>query len=254
VKLTVRYLAMHSTGPADNVEAGIRPVDEAYEFDPASLALVLVDTWNKHPIRSHAESTAAVMRERIAPLLPLVRAAGIPVIYAPSPEVAPSYEQWRRRFGARAKSPGSLRYSWPPPELRRREGEYARYRRRPGETWPDWDGRFPWDAVHDSIAPEPDDHVVATGDELHELLGENRVLFPLYAGFATNICVLHRDYGALAIGARGYLPILLRDCTIGIESADTLDGQLATRMAIHDVERRYYTADSGELLRDLSAG
>jgi nicotinamidase-related amidase len=254
VKLTVRYLAMHSTGPDDNVEAGIRPVDEVYELHRASLALVLVDTWNKHPIRSHEQSTAAVMRERIAPLLPVARAAKIPVIYAPSPDVAPNYEQWRRRFGDRARPPASSPAPWPPPELRRREGEYARYRRRPGETWPGHPGTYPWDAVHDSIAPEPGDHVVATGDELHELLAENRVLFPLYAGFATNICVMHRDYGVLAIGARGYLPILLRDCTIGIESADTLDGQLAARMAIHDVERRYYTADSRELLKALSAG
>ena len=271
MKLTVRYLAMHSRGYEDNVEAGIKPVDEVYDLDPASLALVLVDTWNKHPIRSHAESTARVMAERIAPLLPLVRAAKIPVIYAPSPDVAPNYEQWRKRFGARrtaagaepgrsaaaAGAPSTASAApptpWPPPELRRREGAYARYRRRPGETWPGWDGRLPWDAVHDSIAPEPDDHVVATGDELHELLAEHHVLFPLYAGFATNICVMHRDYGVLAIGARGYLPILLRDCTIGIESADTLDGQLTTRTAIHDVERRYYTADSRELLAALTA-
>jgi nicotinamidase-related amidase len=253
VKLTLRYLVMHSTGPDDNVEASIRPVEEAHEIEPASTALVLVDTWNKHPIRSHAESTAAVMRERIAPLLPAARAAGIPVIYAPSPDVAPRYEQWRRRFGDRARPAAPAPAAWPPPELRRREGPYARYRRRPGETWPGYPGSHPWDAVHDAIAPEPDDHVVATGEELHELLAERRVLFPIYAGFATNICVLHRDYGVLAIGARGYLPILLRDCTIGIESADTLGGQLATAMAVHDVERRYYTADSGELRAALSA-
>ena len=66
-------------------------------------------------------------------------------------------------------------------------------------------------------------------------------------GFATNICVMHRDYGILAMGARGYLPILLRDCTIGIESSETLDELLATRGAIHDVERRYYTATSNDL-------
>src|SRR5918995_1583243 len=104
---------MHSTGPDDNVEANIRPVEEAHEIEPASTALVLVDTWNKHPIRSHEESTAAVMRERIAPLLPLVRAADIPVIYAPSPDVAPRYEQWRRRFGDRARPAAPAPAAWP---------------------------------------------------------------------------------------------------------------------------------------------
>ena len=38
------------------------------------------------------------MRERIAPLLTAARAAGLPLVYAPSPDVAPSYPQWQRRF------------------------------------------------------------------------------------------------------------------------------------------------------------
>jgi nicotinamidase-related amidase len=103
------------------------------------------------------------------------------------------------------------------------------------------------------IAPQPEDAVVATGQELHELLTERRVALLFYVGFATNICVLHRDYGVLAMGARGYLPILLRDCTIGIESGDTLPEMLATRAAIHDVERRYYTSTSDQLARACRA-
>jgi nicotinamidase-related amidase len=257
LRITVRYLTMDSRGPDDNVEANILPVDESYQIEPGAAALVLVDTWNKHPIRSHQEATDRVMRERIAPLLTAVRAAGLPVIYAPSPDVATRYEQWRRRFGGshpaapgRAVAPSG---EWPPPELRRREGPYARYRRRPGETWPGWDGRVPWDAIADSIAPAPSDCVVANGDELHELLTERGSLFLFYAGFATNICVLHRDYGVLAMGARGYLPVLLRDCTIGIETRATLGGHLTTRLAIQDVERRYYSADSQDLLDSCRA-
>jgi nicotinamidase-related amidase len=267
LRITVRYLAMHSTGPDDNVEANIAPVDEPYEIDLGAAALVLVDTWNRHTIRSHQEATERVMRERIAPLLPAARSAGLPLIYAPSPDVARRYEQWRRRFGAphRARAadrpdganapPGPVDGArpWPPPELRQREGPYARYQRRPGETWPGWDGRLPWDAIAESIEPAPDDCVVATGQELHELLVERRSLFIFYAGFATNICVLHRDYGILAMGARGYLPILLRDCTVGIETRATLAGHLTTRLAIQDVERRYYSADSQDLLDSCRA-
>jgi len=251
LRITVRYLAMDSTGPDDNVEANIAPVDEPYEIEPRAAALILVDTWNKHTIRSHQEATERVMRERIAPLLLAVRAAGLPVIYAPSPDVATRYEQWQQRFGAprrKAGSPSVGSQEWPPSGLRRREEPYEAYRRRPGETWPDWDGRRPWDAISESIAPVPSDCVVANGDELHELLAERRSLFLFYAGFATNICVLHRDYGILAMGARGYLPILMRDCTIGIETRATLGGHLTTRLAIQDVERRYYSADSQDLL------
>jgi nicotinamidase-related amidase len=247
---------MHSAGPDDNVEAKIWPIDERYEIDPARAALVLVDTWNKHPIRSHLEASGRVMAERIAPLLVAARAAGLPLIYAPSPDVAPRYPQWQRRFGGRA-APAPARPEWPPPELRAREGEWARYRRQPGETPGAYDGPYPdwwrWDGIADSVAPGPDDSVVATGAELNELLTERRSAFLFYVGFATNICVLHRDYGILAMGARGYLPILLRDCTVGIETRDTVDGMLTTRLAIQDVERRYYTSDSEDLIEGLRA-
>jgi nicotinamidase-related amidase len=253
LRIMVRYLAMHSQGPDDNVEANIWPIEESFEIDPRAIALVLVDTWNKHPVRSHLESTGEVMRRRIAPLLPVLREARIPLVYAPSPDVAPRYPQWQRRFGDRPSPPPASGSAWPPPELRARTGEYARYARRPGEKPPGYEGPFPewwaWDGIADAIAPAPDDHVVATGQELHEILSERRVAFPFYVGFATNICVLHRDYGILAMGARGYVPILLRDCTVGIETHDTLPEMLATRMAIHDVERRYYTADSADLIR-----
>jgi len=246
---------MHSHDESDNIEASIWPVDEQHEIDLARSGLVLVDTWNNHPIRSHLDATAAVMRDRIAPLLTAARTAGLPLFFAPSPDVAVRYPQWQARFsgrpGAAAPPP-----SWPPPELRGRTGEWARYRRRqaelPEEEHAAYFARTRWDGIASSVAPRGDEAVVATGHELHELLAERRIAFLFYVGFATNICVLHRDYGVLAMGARGYLPVLLRDCTVGIETRDTRDGMLTTRMAIHDVERRYYSADSGELVRELS--
>src|SRR5918911_1717435 len=99
LRLPVRYLSMHSTCPDDNVEANIAPTDTVLELDPRQTALVLVDVWNKHHVKSHMERTGQIMRERIAPLLPVVRQAGIRVIYAPSPEVAHKYPQWQRAFG-----------------------------------------------------------------------------------------------------------------------------------------------------------
>jgi hypothetical protein len=174
LRLPVRYLAMDSRAPEENVEANIAPVEEVYEIDPRETALVLVDTWNKHPIRSHLERSGHIMQTRIAPLLPVVRAAGIPVIYAPSPDVAPRYPQWQRAFGARTPVEQSPAAPWPPPELADRTGRYADYRRRPGELPSDYTGPLPddwwWDAIADCIAPEPTDDVVATGAELHEIL------------------------------------------------------------------------------------
>ncbi len=248
---------MHSVSPDDNVEANIAPVEEVYEIDPGAAALVLVDTWNKHPIRSHLARTAEIMRTRMAPLLPVARRTGVMVIYAPSPDVAPRYRQWQRTFGGRTGHGQAPRPDWPPPGLRERTGPYAQYRRRSDAVPPDYGGPFPdwwrWDAIAEWIAPEPDDYVVATGDELHELLAERRIAFLLYAGFATNICVLYRDYGMLGMGARGYLPILLRDCTVAIETRATLAEMTTTRVVLQEIERRYYTAESGHLIQACRA-
>jgi nicotinamidase-related amidase len=248
---------MQSTSPEDNVEENIAPIDEVYEIDRREAALVLVDTWNKHPNRSHLARSGQIVQMRIAPLLPAVRAASIPVIYAPSPDVAPHYPQWKHAFAARTPTEPSAPAEWPPPDLRARTGRYARYRRLPDGVPHNYDGPFPddwwWDGIAACIAPEPDDDVVATGAELHDILSARRIAFLFYAGFATNICMLHRDYGILAMGARGYLPILLRDCTTGIETRATLADFTTTRLAIQDVERRYYTADSGDLKRACRA-
>ena len=42
----------------------------------------------------------------------------------------------------------------------------------------------------------------------------------------------------LAMRERGYGLILLRDCTTGIETSETIDGLLCTNVAIHDYELR----------------
>src|SRR5689334_18458575 len=119
---------MLSSGPDDNVEANLTSIDEQYEVDPSQAALVLVDTWNKHHVRSHKDRTADVMRARIAPLLPELRAVGIPLIYSPSPEIAHRYPQWEARFGADAPPTPPEPPAWPPRDLK------ARFPRRPGET------------------------------------------------------------------------------------------------------------------------
>jgi nicotinamidase-related amidase len=261
LRLPARHLAMHSTCPDDNVEANIAPAETTLEITPRATALVLVDVWNKHHVKSHMERTGQIMREQIAPLLPVARAAGITVVYAPSPEIAHKYPQWQRNAlpAAPPDTPNpkskiqNPKSDWPPADFRRRTGAYSRYARRPGETPAGYAGSLPdwwhWDAIDASITPEADDAVVATGDELHRLLREREILFLLYAGFATNICVLFRDYGIIAMGARGYLPILLRDCTTGIENRDTLADFTTTRFAIQEVERRYYSTLGSDLVR-----
>ena len=83
MKLRVQCQAMQSTGPTDNVEGNIVHTQLVADLDPAETALVLVDTWGEHPIKSHYERTGMITETKIRPALDAARVAGITPIYAP---------------------------------------------------------------------------------------------------------------------------------------------------------------------------
>ena len=84
---------------------------------------------------------------------------------------------------------------------------------------------------------EAGDFVVGTGQQLHDLCQERGILHLLFAGFATNWCILGRDYGIRAMRGRGYNTILVRDATEGVEFPDTLTARWATELAVREVEQ-----------------
>ena len=194
------------------------------------------------------ERTAAVIEERLAPTLEAVRGTDLLVVHRPSRDVAPSYPDHRpdavaapndgaesgNRAGTAAGDDG-----WPPAptaggppaaDFRRREDERARRERTP--HWP------PWEAIHRAVEPVAGEPVVADGDGFHAVLADPGRSYLLYAGFHTNVCVQHRDYGVRAMADRGYPIVLLRDRTCAIEShdRDTLDERRHERIAGRDVE------------------
>src|SRR3972149_4054324 len=57
--------------------------------------------------------------------------------------------------------------------------------------------------------------------ELDVILRKNRITTLFYMGFATNICVLDRQYGIVRMEELGYQTILLRDGTASLEYPDT---------------------------------
>ncbi len=90
--------------------------------------------------------------------------------------------------------------------------------------------------------------MVHTGEQLHRLLSERRVLHLFYAGFAANWCLLYRDYGVLAMHGRGYEVILVRDATAGVEFHDTVNQLSATGMAIREMEAKWAWSTTAEAL------
>ena len=106
-----------------------------------------------------------------------------------------------------------------------------------------------------AIEVADDDFVLATGQQLHDLCRERGILHLVYAGFATNWCVLGRDYGMRAMRRRGYNLILLRDATMGVEFPDTLGELKATELAVREAEQQIgFSASNEDFLAVCRAG
>lgn len=236
LNLTVRYF--QDSTPADvpcREESFIRrEIPMALPID--KTALVLVDTWNTHFIESWLERAKQVTVEAVVPVLNAAREAGLTVVFAPCPEVAARFKQLARHTPP-APTPEP---DWPPLAFRRRQGEYAAYRgprNQPPSIGIHWDRLAPTLGMSSAIDVGDEEYVIATGQQLHELLRDKGILHLLYCGFATNWCVLGRDYGIRTMGRRGYNIVLLRDATCGVEFPDTLPTQFATEIAIREAEQ-----------------
>ncbi|GAB4448534.1 MAG: hypothetical protein Kow00120_18730 [Anaerolineae bacterium] len=201
-------------------------------------AFVLVDMWSVHHIDSWIERVEEVTARALLPALDAARAVGLSIIHAPSPLIAPQYPEHMKRHAP--PPPPELEDDWPPPAFRARQGAYHAYRgprEQPPGVWPRWDRVAPQLRMSPAVEVRDDDCVIATGQQMHEFLKARGMLHLIYVGYATNWCILSRDYGVRAMQARGYNPILLRDATMGVEFPDTLANCFATEMAIREVEQ-----------------
>ena len=230
--LTVRYFQdSPSPGKPYREEHFIRrEVDMRLAVD--ETALVLVDLWDNHFIESWLERAERVTKEAVVPVIEAARSAGLTIVHAPSPSVAVQFPQLERHALAEPEPEAD----WPPAAFRQRAGDYAAYRgpraQPPGIPGIDGLGMSP------AIEVKDEDFVLATGLQLHDLCRDRGVLHLVYAGFATNWCILNRDYGMRAMARRGYNLVLLREATMGVEFPDTLDGFKATEGAVREAEQQ----------------
>ena len=207
-----------------------REVGMALPLD--QTALVLVDVWDNHFIESWLERATRVTEEGVVPVLAVARRAEMTIVHAPSPPIAEQYEQVKRH---KPSAPNAVS-DWPPAQFRARAGECAAFRG--PRAQPPGIPSIPELGMSPLVEVREEEFVVATGEQLHELAREKGLLHLIYAGFATNWCILNRDYGMRAMGRRGYNMILLRDATAGVEFPDTVDACFATETALREVEQQ----------------
>src|SRR5207248_1129980 len=155
-------------------------------------------------------------------LMEAARAVGMTVIHGPSPPVADRYTQAPPPLPA----PPDPAPEWPPRAFRGiyRTDEHTRFGRDQEPRLSAALERYKTELdVFDPVKPLPGEPVIHTGSQLHALLAERKILHLVYAGFATNWCMIGRDYAIIQMNGRGYNVILVRDATTGIEFHDTVD-------------------------------
>jgi len=253
-EITRRYVPHMVNYDDKHEEAELRPVERRLDFDGALCALVLVDAWNTNEIGF--ERIDRVARERIVPVVKACREAGILVVHAPSPPVADKYPD--RRFKPSRPEQSMFHREpdgWPAPEMMARSGPFAKYSlalddpgaRRAGTEEELYRNYF----INPALGPEGDDVVIGDREELHALLKERRKYHLFFAGFASNGCMLERDYGIRCVSYLGYDSTLIRDGTTATEMAHTLGTLEQTRASTENMEFWFSSCTSADLVAGL---
>ena len=252
MNIPCRYYRVYTDPEVACVEANFDHVERPLPIPIEQAALVLVDVWFTHYIDSWFQRASEVTQAKIVPLLEAARQAGMTVIHGPSPKVA-------QRYGV-SPSPASSSapaVEWPPPAFRGiyRTGEFAEFGRQQEPRLREALARYETELdIAEPARPLPGEPVISDGAQLHALLAERRILHLFYAGFATNWCIMYRDYGILAMSQTGYNVILVRDATTGVEFHDTVHTLAATEIAIREIETKYGWSTTSEAFIGACAG
>jgi nicotinamidase-related amidase len=98
--------------------------------------------------------------------------------------------------------------------------------------------------IDTAVCPQPgeinlDDAGLSSTNAFHEFLKAKGIKTLLYAGYASNYCLLVRPSGIFWMAQLDYNIILIRDATIVFETAETVDGEYANKVVINMVESEW---------------
>ena len=223
-------------------------------LETGKTALLLCDVWDDHWCSGFQRRAEAVV-PRIAETVEAVRAAGVRVIHAPSVVLAfyagtPARE--RALAVPRVKPELPMALPDPPEPLVDSDVLCCDT----GE--PVWYGA--WTRQHPAVRIDDADFVAADGDRVLDggvhvlsLLQSEGIEHLLYAGFALNMCVLHRSFGIKAMTRWGVRCLLVRDLTDAMWNPSVppyVDHETANALYVEYVERHWCpTLASADLIQ-----
>lgn len=225
---------------------------ETVELDPKRTAIIGMHCWNigcpdgpavdprfavGMVFGFNAEASARIMKERIAPAFEVARQAGVTVCHV-EPEIIARRHPQACEDEDPPVAPSPAAYA--PPQVvpghqvamaRRAHGPYLE-----GSPYTRMDRA----AV---VAPQPGDLYCHQTNQLDRALRRRGIENLIYAGFATDMCVLRAPGGVEPMNRFGYRLFILRDATLGIEYPDTFEQRSITEGAL-----RYFESHFGDSL------
>lgn len=238
IELLCRFARQVTDPDQESHERYLEYGEVRWNLPVQEIALVLVDCWPGFPNESYRARSEKICKTKIKPVLEKCREIGIAVVHAPDRTTAENYPAFRYRpepsaVSAMQDEKASKKKDWPDKAkfyVPNKVSDEPRLK-----EW--WDENNPdCFKIDPSLEPAADDVVVASGEELQLFCRKKRIRHLVYVGFATNFCVLNKDYGVRPMSKRGYNIVLVRDATSAVESSETVDELWATRASIFSVE------------------
>ncbi len=215
-------------------------------------ALILCDVWDAHWSRG-ANERLAEMLPRMAQVVEALRARGVQIIHAPS-ETMPFYADSPARqrtvrlaaeWLAAHPLPEPLPHEEPPLPVDASDGGSD-------TNEPTW--HKAWTRQHPAIAiDEARDAISDDGREIYALLQGRGIAQVLMMGVHTNMCILRRSFGIMAMVRWGVPIALVRDLTDAMYNPARppyVSHEEGTRLVIEYIEKFWCpTVASDDLLR-----
>jgi nicotinamidase-related amidase len=224
-----------------------------FEKSPDSIGLVIVHSWNlgepdgPYPVKPGTSipgeagdwvpKAHGIIAQKIKPVLDAARHADIAVFHLAHASYASRYPQFKEieadpklrppekgtRFEVCAE-PRSVNEMW--------EAEYGADF--PGPVWKTHTDTFD---IAKAIRPLPEEAVFIDGWQLNGLCRRRKIDTLIYVGFMADLCLVNIQGASREMTHKfKYRCVVLRDCTVAYEFAETVEGNWMTFAAVRLIE------------------
>jgi len=233
-------------------------VEETWSLDTAKTAFVELHCWNigcpgaipapedfwvfMGSPQNH-ELMWRVVTEEIAPALRAARRIGMPVVHVQPESIGSRYPHLQPPL------PPAPPLSSGPSRAPVSDDAARRAQRVHGEGYMQWEG-WPQLDIASPVKPMAGETLVVTTEQFDDWLRSKGITTLIYAGFATNLCIIDSPAAMRAMTNLGYRCVLLREATAAVEFPDTLAERVHTRAAVQYIEAWVgYSASARDFVR-----